>query len=616
MNFNSRNKSAWCSCLYELLDFFKQSKNERLKTSEQDPEKHITPESSCLKLMISNHQYPISSRNGNYNMRKMSSSDFDSSTKTFDDILNCPWIKISYNVTYTKLTDLNDDHLHFFNEMRAKYGMPPLNLKKQNASYISDDESKNVDQVNSDLNASQQTSFNISHKSMKRQKESPATDSQDVSVLVSPRTLNNELKKLESVASISTKKNTKRKKSDAINKPNIPQILQDEERDMEKEKIKKKEKFMKMVAKFEEKEEKKLMKHLEKIKASLIAKKQGQLNDTEKKFIATVENEAKLLDMMKLLKCKNQRDALRFLKYFGVKVPRKNSLTNRNQIAYGCSSNAVKMIEIKPSGNFDNPSANIIEQKCKTKCKRRGRKITKSKFVPADNIHCKETVKEEVISGLFEDQISSTSKREANLTCKSKSLDLSNSFNNHKSKLCGDLFTDMSMITDETFTIECPCGEMNCVTMGGRFHPDLSSHHREALRFLKYFGVKVPRENSVPNRNQIAYGCSSNAVKMIEIKPSGNFDNPSANIIEQKCKTKCKRRGRKITKSKFVPADNIHCKETVKEVISGLFEDQISSTSEREANLAYETFTIECPCGEMNCVTMGGRFHPDLSSRK
>ncbi|GFS67388.1 hypothetical protein NPIL_307321 [Nephila pilipes] len=360
--------------------------NKRLKRSRLRSKKHINTESSGQELVISNHQYPVSSSNGNRNLRRMSSDQAEA--HAIHQILNTQWTENHTTITKRKLTDFDDDHQRLISELRASYGMPPLNLKIQNASSVSDDESKNVDkkivqrqlsyvnklqkvpvvtssaplpkliigetlkgcqkfnvlkgsdtlvQVNSNLNVSQKALSNmkivkVSPTCMKKLKESllknsPAADSQHVCVVVPPKALNRlkllptkgELQKLESVTNNSTETNLERKKP-SINKLNVEKILENDRiRRNEKETMKKKEKIiMKMVAKFEEKEEKKLMKFLEKIKASLIAKKQGQLNEKEKKFVATVENKNKLLEVIKYLKCKDQNDARRLLKYFGV----------------------------------------------------------------------------------------------------------------------------------------------------------------------------------------------------------------------------------------------------------------------------------------------------------
>ncbi|GFT50050.1 hypothetical protein NPIL_355831, partial [Nephila pilipes] len=201
-------------------------------------------------------------------------------------------------------------------------------------------------QVHSDLTAFEQALSNrnivkTSHECKKSLKESHL---KNPPVAVPPETVQilptkDELKRKESLTSSLNDTNLEINKTYVISEQEMKKILQNDGRcGEEKEEI-----IKKMLAKFEEKEEKKTIKFLQKIASFLIAKRQSHLNAMEKNFIATVKNKTKVLEVIRQFHCVDQFDIGRLLDHFGIKVSNRNSsMCSKHR----CGWNAVK----RPSG--------------------------------------------------------------------------------------------------------------------------------------------------------------------------------------------------------------------------------------------------------------------------
>ncbi|GFQ95213.1 hypothetical protein TNCT_626071 [Trichonephila clavata] len=122
------------------------------------------------------------------------------------------------------------------------------------------------------------------------------------------------------------------KEFDAVIKSSIEEILQEEEIQDEKEQKKRENILRKLLLKWEEKEEKKLVKYFKKIVASYIKKRKGNLNKKDKMVLDTVQDKAKLLEVIRKLNCKEQRDVGQLIKYFNMKLkPHKNLSGQKSQ---------------------------------------------------------------------------------------------------------------------------------------------------------------------------------------------------------------------------------------------------------------------------------------------
>ncbi|GFY50063.1 hypothetical protein TNIN_456461 [Trichonephila inaurata madagascariensis] len=359
--------------------------------------------------------------------------------------------------------------------------------------------------VNSDLNVLQHSPcnrkiVNVSSECMKVLKESllknsSAVNCKYVCIAVPPKMLydlklmpmKSEFEKnIKSVAR--TTAIEERKGSDAINQPNIEKILQeDRRRKEEKEKIKKKEKILqKMLMKYEEKEEKKLIKYFQKRVTSHIKKKQGNLNEMEKNLVDTAGNKPKLLEVVRHLKCKDQSDVGILMEYFGMKrkfkkKPARNSSIMKFEQKPGMSSvptsvnpdisinipNGLKVEESDKSFN-----SFYKEQVCSTPKREENLAYESESSYLLGTLNSHKTIPfgEDLVNDMtifnsfYEEQVCSTPKREENLVYESESSYLLDNLNSHKTIPYGeDPFTDMSIITDETFTIPCPCGKVSCI---------------------------------------------------------------------------------------------------------------------------------------------------------
>ncbi|GFQ83451.1 hypothetical protein TNCT_216521 [Trichonephila clavata] len=161
----------------------------------------------------------------------------------------------------------------------------------------------------------------------------------------------------------------KRKEFDAVIKSSIEEILQEEGIQDEKEQKKRENILRKLLLKWEEKEKKKLVKYFQKIVASYIKKRKVNLNKKEKKVFDTVQDKAKLLEVIRKLNCKEQSDVGQLIKYFNMKLkPRKNTpedidtVVPVNRKIVNFNSECLKESRIKDSSapNLTTPSAVLL----------------------------------------------------------------------------------------------------------------------------------------------------------------------------------------------------------------------------------------------------------------
>ncbi|GFQ84575.1 hypothetical protein TNCT_179361 [Trichonephila clavata] len=441
-------------------------------------QKHVSFASIGQHAMTSNPQHQVSSNFKKYKMRNVSSTtrykskvpikDSLSSVnngkstdashgsilkKTITQSTSSNFVKKNKQIKKKQLPSIQSQEIPVVSSPTAR--LPKVIIGETLTSFEKLNITKSTETlspVNSDLNVLQHSSCNqkivkVSPECMKVLKESllkdsPAVNSKHVCVAVPSKMLNDlqlmpmksEFQKnFKSVAKTTTI--DERKGSDAINQPNIEKILEeDRRRKEEKEKIKKKEKILqKMLMKYEEKEEKKLIKYFQKKVTSYIKKKQGDLNEKEKNLVDIAGNKPKLLEVVRCLKCRDQSDIGRLMKYFGMKYkfkvkPAKDSSIVKFKQKPGMSSMPKSV----------NPDVSINISNCP--------KVDES---------------DESLYSFYKKLVCSAPKKKENLAYESESLYSLDNLNSHKTIPYGeDPFTDMSIITDETFTIPCPCGKI------------------------------------------------------------------------------------------------------------------------------------------------------------
>ncbi|GFX27764.1 hypothetical protein TNCV_4552421 [Trichonephila clavipes] len=443
-------------------------------SSKQSPnvQKHVSDASIDRNVMTLNPQHQVSSNIKKYKMRSVCSSrvpskdslssvnNVKSTVASHDMILKESNLikkpRINKETVKKKLPFIQSQEIPVIFSPTAQ--LPKLITGETLNSLAKFNITKSIETlapVNSDLNVLQRSPCNKkiikdSSEYMKMLNESlpinsPAVNSKDVCYVVPPEMLY-DLKlmpmKCESEKNIKSVARTtaieERKGSDAIEQLNVEKILQeDRRRKEEKEKIKKKEKILqKMLKKYEEKEEKKLIKYFQKRVTFHIKKKQGNLNEIEKKLVNIAGNKPKLLEVVRHLKCRDQSDVGRLMEYFGMKhkfkkKPARNSSIMKFKGKTGMSSVPTS---VNPDISINIPNCLKVEESDKS------------------------------FNSFYKEQVCSTPKREDNLTYESESFNLLDNLNRHKTIPFGeDPFTDMSIITDETFTIPCPCGKVSCI---------------------------------------------------------------------------------------------------------------------------------------------------------
>ncbi|CAL1298933.1 unnamed protein product [Larinioides sclopetarius] len=258
----------------------------------------------------------------------------------------------------------------------------------------------------------------------------------------------------------------------------VDEMLEDEKKKREeKEKIRKKEKILKkMLAKYEEKEERKQVKYFQKKLARFIEKNRDQLTGSEERLHEVISNSSRILEELKSLK---HADETEIINQLVTNVMLKSLISNDSSeksveetvVEKEHQKKSVQgFVKISPSKAQKKSESNSIPTK--------GKNVTFKQSPIPPNPKSK---------NIFSSSLSSDSVyvyNETNLEDKADQASYSKSSNNTKKVLRKrsvsrkqaikpfreDPFTDMSIITGEKFTIECPCQNENCDGL----HPEMS----------------------------------------------------------------------------------------------------------------------------------------------
>ncbi|KAF8778900.1 hypothetical protein HNY73_015581 [Argiope bruennichi] len=327
-------------------------------------------------------------------------------------------------------------------------------------------------------------------------KSSPCADSNNIRVVVpsdmlkkiqvpATHTVINSNVKMNSENSTLTDDNpvkasfVKSSRSNIRNFENLDEMLENEKKRLEeKEKIKKKEKILKkMLVKYEEKEERKQAKYFQKKLLRFIEKNQDFLHGSEEKLFEVISNSSKILEELKGLKhasetaitnelvsnvlLKSLKDVDSSLKDVDEGVKQKEGKKSTQEFVNMSASRAEKKSNVHSASS---KGKNKIIKHSPISSNPKSKNIISS-ALSSDSVYVYDPANETRMEGKT-DQIS-YSKRN-NIT--KKNLRKRFVYQKQVLKPYGeDPFTDMSIITNEKFTIECPCQKENCDGL----HPEL-----------------------------------------------------------------------------------------------------------------------------------------------
>ncbi|GBN17724.1 hypothetical protein AVEN_221255-1 [Araneus ventricosus] len=270
-------------------------------------------------------------------------------------------------------------------------------------------------------------------------------------------------------------------KTSVKNFENVDEMLQDEKRKREeKEKIKKKEKILKkMLVKYEEKEERKQVKYFQKKLSRFIEKNRDHLLGSEEKLFEVISNSSKIMEELKGLKHASETEIMNQL----VTNVMLKSLMNNNSSGKSVDEAVVRKERQKKSvQGFVNVSTSRAQKKCDdNSASLKGKNVALKHSPVSPNPKSKNIFS----SGLRSNSVYVyDAANETSIEDKADQASYSKSSNNTKKVLRKrptsqkqvikpfqeDPFTDMSIITGEKFTIECPCQNENCDGL----HPEMT----------------------------------------------------------------------------------------------------------------------------------------------
>ncbi|GFY43263.1 hypothetical protein TNIN_400971 [Trichonephila inaurata madagascariensis] len=250
-------------------------------------------------------------------------------------------------------------------------------------------------------------------------------------------------------------------------------IESEKQKKVEKDKMKKKEKILKkMLLKYEEKEEKKQWKYLQKRLIRCIEKNKNRLKRRTGLLMEIVTNSSKLKEQIHKLNCTENDDVKHLLSKLVKAIRDKDSIVaiskNHKEVAKSQSIQEEKTVIKDQVQSFGNMSTSKIQRNHKSRVRvgERKKSISKStsmnifsSSVSQDNVYCYDPESERS----REDTISYSKLNESQeKTSPNEVISYKLRKRNPKKLFADDPFVDLSIITDEKYTIECVCGSRDC----------------------------------------------------------------------------------------------------------------------------------------------------------